>query len=113
MRIDANPVAGFAAEQLPDGLSQSLAENVPKCDFDGTQRGHHQGAAAIARAAEHALPMELNVGGVFAGEVSLVFKDGLLDRSFLACKGPFAESNQPLVREDLDEDKVFIAAGVD
>jgi len=57
--------------------------------------------------------MELNVCGVFASEVSLVFKDGLLDRSFFACKGSFTESHEPLVREDLDEDEVFITAGVD
>lgn len=112
VRIDADPVAGFPTEQSPDGLSQGLTQNVPKGDFNRTQRRHHQGSAAIARTAEHTLPVELDVGGVFADEVSLMFQDGLLDSGFLACEGPFAEPHDLLIRVDLDEYEVFIVSRV-
>src|SRR6185437_1480923 len=38
MRIDAHPVADLAAEQIPDGLADILALDVPERLFDGADR---------------------------------------------------------------------------
>ena len=111
--VEPHPVAGLAAEELPDRLAEGLAQDVPHGDLDRGERRHEHRAAAVAGADEHAAPVPLDLGRVLADEVALVGPDRGVHDFALVGQGAFAEPGDPLVGVELDEDEVLVVAGVD
>src|SRR5262245_42409874 len=81
MRIDADLVARFTAQQLPDRLAEGLTQDVPESNLDSADGRHQNRTASVARTTKHRLPKELNICGILSHQVALVLKDGLLNRS--------------------------------
>ncbi len=110
--VDAHAIPRFAAEQLPDRQVERFAEDVPERDVDRADRRHQDRPATIARAAKHRLPVPFDFGRVLADEVALVLEDRLAHGQPFRRQRSLAEARDALVRVDLDEDVVLVAARV-
>jgi hypothetical protein len=103
MRVDPDPVAGGAAEQLVDGCVEVLAGDVPQRLVHAGERGHEDRAAPEEGRAVDVLPVVLDAERVLADQVVADLGDRGHPRAGLALERGLAPPHQPVVGRDLDE----------
>ena len=106
MRVDAHLVAHLAAQQIPHGLPQRLALDVPQCHLDA---GHSAAADDAGHAVAHDghlhfAPQFLDMEGVFADHKGSHIVNGGFDDARPA--GGFADAVDALVCFDFGEEPV-------
>ena len=104
--VDAHLVVRPSAEQLIDGYTKRLAENVPQCHFHRRQRTHQNRTAAPVRIAVDIMEVAFNVERIFADKVFLDMLNRAEQSGFLIFECCFTDAVEALVGIDLDKDPV-------
>src|SRR5688500_12576548 len=100
--MEADFVAAFAANELPDGDLEVLGLEVPEGDVYGADRAGEDGAAEGGDAVE-VLPMVLGAEGVLADEVAAEGLDYLVHRVGVTPAGGLAVADEAVLGGDADE----------
>ena len=66
--MEADLIAGVAAEEIPDRCVEAFAFDVPQCNVDGADCAGQRGAAEGSHSV-HVLPVMLDARRIFADEV--------------------------------------------
>ena len=112
VRVRAQPLAHLAAEQVIDRLAGRLADDVPQRHLDTAEDAHHRRVGAELEAgavdlAEH----RLDAVRIHPDDAALHHVVDALDDHVGAERRDvaLAVSDNPVVRDDLDEDEVVAA----
>jgi hypothetical protein len=103
--VDPDLLAHTTAEEIAQRQVGRLPEDVPQRDVDRSAPAHFGAGADEADIADQVRLLRLDITGVFADEP---WRNELVDMRFgrsRAVKG-LAEADQPLIRLDLDPEKV-------
>ena len=102
--VNANAIAGGAAEEFVNGNAEQFAFDVPEGLFDAAERAGEDGAAAIERVAIDGLPMVDNVARIFADQVGFDFGHGGGARFGAAFGDGFAQADDAFVGVNLEKE---------
>ena len=95
--IDADMVAHFPAQKLPDGKAQALAFDIPKRLVETRQGRHQDRAAAIKPKAIGGLPNILDPGGLCANKAVTQRREGAFNRLRMAFETGFAPAGYSIL----------------
>ncbi len=104
VRVNANTVAGGAAQQFIDGHAERLAFDVPKRLIDAAESAGENGAAAIKSVPVNGLPMFSNRARVFADKIWLDLLHCFRAGEGAAFGDGFAQAGNPGVGVDLEKE---------
>jgi len=104
--VHAHAVAHRATQQLIDGNSQALAEDVPARLLDAADRAHRDDAAGKEGVTVHALHQVLDAARIISGDERLQVGDRAGDGAGFPFERGFAPPDQIFVGLDLDKNPV-------
>jgi hypothetical protein len=113
MPVDANPLPRRAAEEVVHGHAEALPLQIPERDVDAGDGAHDHLAGRPEGAARHLAPPVLDPGRILADEQLGEMVEDAEHAATAAPEARLADSRQPLVGADENEDDRGVVASAD
>ncbi len=102
--VDADPVAGRAAEEARDGNAERLAFQIPEGDVDARDGAHHDLAGRPEHPAHHLAPPVLDLPGILSHEELAEVVEDAEHAAPLPGEARLADAREPFVGADEHDD---------